>query len=443
MSINNPTNPDDSLPLKGMRILDITVVWAGPYSTMHLADWGAEVIRIESTKYFAATTRGQMARPPQGVVEGAVGGGMGYAQRDAGERPWNRHAIFNAHGRNKLSMTVDLTKPEGQEVFENLVRKADGLIENNLPQSMEKQGITWERLSKINPKLVMIRMPAFGLEGPYKNYRTWGNHMESISGHPLIRTYPDLSPEYAPAGVPADAAGGVGAALAMLMGRRYVRRNGKGLMIEAPTAENFVPLLGDFVMDYSMNGRLWNQMGNEHWNLAPHNVYRTQGEDAWVTIVCWDNEQWAALCGLMSMDSLIEDERFKTNDLRYENRKELDAIISAWTIDRQASWIMDKLQLVKVPSGIVMNERDSTEDRHLHERKFFTSTEHPEAGTHKHVMTPFKSRNHQDVGPRRAAPLLGEDNEYVYKEVLGYSEEQYKKFEEQGHIGMDFDPSIQ
>jgi benzylsuccinate CoA-transferase BbsF subunit/naphthyl-2-methylsuccinate CoA transferase subunit len=90
-----------------------------------------------------------------------------------------------------------------------------------------------------------------------------------------------------------------------------------------------------------------------------------------------------------------------------------------------------------------MNERDSTEDRHLHERKFFTSTEHPEAGTHKHVMTPFKSRNHQDVGPRRAAPLLGEDNEYVYKEVLGYSEEQYKKFEEQGHIGMDFDPSIQ
>tara|TARA_B100000029_G_scaffold487687_1_gene543450 strand:- start:3979 stop:5310 length:1332 start_codon:yes stop_codon:yes gene_type:complete len=442
MTANNPTNPDDSLPLKGMRILDITVVWAGPYSTMQLADWGAEVIRIESTKYFAATTRGQMARPPQGVVDGGTSTGMGYAWREAGERPWNRHAIFNAHARNKLSMTVDLTKPEGQEVFERLVEKSDGLIENNLPQSMDKQGIGWERLSKINPKLVMLRMPAFGLGGPYRNYRTWGNHMESISGHPLIRTYPDLSPEYAPAGVPADAAGGIGAALGMLMGRRYVRRTGKGLMIEAPTAENFVPLLGDFVMDYSMNGRLWTQMGNEHWYLAPHNVYRTQGEDAWVTIACWNEDQWKSLCEIMRMKDLATDPRFKDNESRYKNRKELDAIISEWSQDRQASWIMDKLQLEKVPSGIVMNERDATEDRHLHEREFFSSIEHPEVGTHKHVRTPFKSGNHENVGARRAAPTLGEDNEYVYKTVLGYTDQEYADFEEKGHIGTEFDPSI-
>ena len=441
MTTGNPTNPGSDLPLAGLRILDITVVWAGPYSTMQLADWGAEVIRIESTTYFAATTRGQMARPPEAVVR-AQSGGMGFPNDEAGARPWNRGAIFNAHGRNKLSMTVDLTKPEGQEVFERLVAKADGLIENNLPQSMEKQGITWERLSKINPRLIMLSMPAFGLNGPYKNYRTWGNHMEAIAGHPLIRTYPDLSPEYAPAGVPSDAAGGIGAALGMLMGLRYRRRTGKGLLIEAPTAENFVPLLGDFVMDYSMNGRLWNQMGNQHWSLAPHNVYRTQGEDAWVTIACWNEDQWKALCEVMRREDLIDDARFCDNACRYENRAELDALIGEWTVDKQASWIMGKLQLVGVPSGVVMNERDATEDQHLNERGFFRTITHPEAGTHRSAMTPFKSANHPDVGPRRAAPLLGQDNEYVYKTLLGYSDDEYRDLEERGHIGMDYDPSI-
>jgi crotonobetainyl-CoA:carnitine CoA-transferase CaiB-like acyl-CoA transferase len=408
---------------------------------MQLADWGAEVIRIESTKYFAATTRGQMARPPLEMVR-AQAGGMGYPDNEPGPRPWNRVSVFNAHGRNKLSMTVDLTKPEGQKVFEKLVAVSDALVENNLPQSMEKQGITWERLSKINPRIIMVRMPAFGLDGPYKNYRTWGNHMEAIAGHPLIRTYPDLSPEYAAAGVPSDAAGGIGSALAVLMGLRYRRRTGKGLLIEAPTAENFVPLLGEFIMDYSMNERMWNQMGNQHWRLAPHNAYRAQGEDAWVTIACWNEDQWKALCRVMRREDLIDDPRFCDNACRCQNRAELDAVISAWTADRQNAWIVEKLQIAGVPSGMVMNERDALEDRHLHERGFYRTVSHPEAGTHRHVMTPFKSANHPGVGPRRYAPLLGEDNEYVYKQVLGYSDEEYRRLEEQGHIGMDFDPSI-
>jgi benzylsuccinate CoA-transferase BbsF subunit/naphthyl-2-methylsuccinate CoA transferase subunit len=195
-------------------------------------------------------------------------------------------------------------------------------------------------------------------------------------------------------------------------------------------------------MDYSMNGRLWNQMGNQHWSLAPHNVYRSQGEDAWVTIACWNEDQWKALCGVMRREDLVDDARFCDNTSRYENRAELDALIGEWTVDKQASWIMDKLQLVRVPSGVVMNERDATEDQHLNERGFFRTITHPEAGTHRSAMTPFKSANHPDVGPRRAAPLLGQDNEYVYKTLLGYSDDEYRDLEEQGHIGMDYDPSI-
>ena len=414
------------LPLDGIRVLDITVVWAGPYGTMQLADWGAEVIRVESTKYFAATTRGQMARPPKEIVLAqARSGGMGYPDNEAGDRPWNRTAVFNAHGRNKRSATIDLTSPEGQEAFEKLVSVSDALVENNVPISMEKWGITWERLSKINPRLIMVRMPAFGLDGPYKNYRTWGNHMEALAGHPLIRAYPDLSPEYAPAGVPADAAGGIGAAFALTLGLRYRRRTGKGLLIEAATAENFVPLLGEFVMDYTLNNRTWTHVGNEHRTNAPHNVYRSQGEDAWVTIAIWNEIQWHALCRTMRMEALADDPRFATMASRHENRRDLDAVITSWTTTRQPHWLVERLQQAGVPSGVVMNERDALEDRHLAERGFFRWLDHPEAGRYRHVGPVWKAGATPNDTPRRHAPLLGEDNEYVYKSLLGYTDAEY------------------
>ena len=439
----NGREPRSKLPLDGIRVLDITVVWAGPYSTMQLGDWGAEVIRVESTKYFAATTRGQMARPPKEVVEAqARAGGMGYPDNDAGKRPWNRSAVFNAHGRNKRSVTIDLTSPEGQEAFERLIAASDGLIENNVPISMEKWGVTYERLSKINPRLIMVRMPAFGLAGPYKNYRTWGNHMEALSGHPLIRAYPDLSPEYAAGGVPADAAGGIGAAFAFTLGLRYRRRTGKGLMIEAPTAENFVPLLGEYVMDYTMNGRVRTQLGNEHWTNAPHNTYRCQGEDRWITVGVWNEEQWRSLCGLMQQENLVEDSRFINMASRFENRHELDSIIGEWTGTRQPHWLVERLQAAGVPSGIVMNERDALEDRHLHERGFWHWLDHPEAGNYRHVGPAWKASQTPNDTPRRHAPLLGQDNEYVYKTVLGYTDDEYRNLEEKGQIGMDFAPEV-
>ena len=151
----------DALPLEGLRILDFTVVWAGPYATMHLADWGAEVIRVESQQHFAVDTRGHLAHPSE-LLARTVPQLHSYPDDDPGPRPWNRAAHFNGHARGKRSMTVDLTRPEGQEILEQFVAKADGLIENNLPPSIEKQGITWDRLSKINPRLIMVRIPTPG-----------------------------------------------------------------------------------------------------------------------------------------------------------------------------------------------------------------------------------------------------------------------------------------
>ena len=434
------SNGNGRLPLEGLRILDFTVVYAGPYSTMHLADWGAEVIRVESLQHFAVTTRGTVARPPKEMLE-AASGVMSYPDDDPGERPWNRAAAFNHHGRGKLSMTVDLLRPEGRDVFRRLVEISDGVVENNISGTADRLGLTWDELSKINPRLVLVRIPAFGIDTPYSRYRTYGNHMEALSGHPVVRAYPDLSLDYAPSGVPSDAASGVGSAFAFLMGLRQRDKTGKGLLVELSTTENFVPLMGEFIMDYTMNGRVWKQMGNDHFFLAPHNVYRCQGEDRWVTIAARHEGDWLALCRVMANDELARDPRFTEMAARQANRRELDAIIGEWTAPREPYWIMHRLQQAGVPAGVVMTEAGAYEDRQHQARGFWQEITHPEAGTHRHVGRAWRASDTPHPPPRHA-PRLGEDNQYVYRELLGFSESEYRRFEQEGHIGMDYDPSV-
>ena len=430
-----------ALPLEGVRVIDFTVVWAGPYATMHLADQGAEVIRVESRQHFAPQTRGLMAHPPQAFAEASANQGGGYPDDLVGERPFNRAPFFNNHGRNKRSITVDLGRPEGQEALDRLIAVSDGLIENNLPPNIERQGVTWERVSAVNPDMVMLRVPAFGLDGPYRGYRTWGNHMEALLGHPALRAYPHLSLDYAPSGVPSDSASGIGSALALVMGLRQRRKTGKGLMIEVATAENFVPFIGEFVMDYTMNGRVSQQLGNTHPTLAPHNVYPCHGHDRWVAIAVRSEDEWARFAGVAHPLALGADPRFASMASRREHAAALDARIAEWTAGRDAWWIMERLQAEGVPAGVVMHERDALESRHLEARGFWRTIEHPEAGTQRHVGPLWRGTG-PAPGPARHAPRLGEDNEYVYRQLLGYGEEEYAAFVEAGHAGMDYDPSV-
>jgi crotonobetainyl-CoA:carnitine CoA-transferase CaiB-like acyl-CoA transferase len=366
--------------------------------------------------------------------------GLGLPDDLVGQRPWNRQPVFNAHARNKLSMTVDLARPEGVEIFHRLVAMSDGIVENNLPPTIEKQGITWEALSKVNPQLVLLRIPAFGIDGLYRGYRTFGNHMEAVAGHPVLRAYPDLSLDYAPNGVPADAASGIGSALAFLMGIRPRRKTGKGLMVEVATAENFVPLIGEFVMDYTMNGRVHEQLGNTHPTLAPHGVYRCRGEDRWVAIAIRSDEEWQRFRAVVHIPAL-DDADFETMAARHARQDEINAHISTWTILRDAYWITERLQAEGIAAGMVTNERDILESRHLAERGFWQTLTHPEAGTHRNPR-PLWQASETPVELRRHAPRLGEDNEYVYKTLLGYSDDEYRRLEAEGHIGMDYDPSV-
>jgi crotonobetainyl-CoA:carnitine CoA-transferase CaiB-like acyl-CoA transferase len=432
---------DTGLPLAGVRVLDLTVVWAGPYATMHLADWGAEVIRIESLQHFASFTRGTVAHPSQALIDSSTGSGMAYPNDRAGERPWNRSPIFNHHGRNKRSMTLDLTRPDGQEVFERLVAMSDGLIENNLPPHAEELGITWERLSSINPRFVLLRVPGFGVDGPYRDYRTFGSHMEAIAGHPMIRAYPDLGLEAAPANVPADAASGVGSALAFTLGLRQRDRTGKGVYLELASAENYVPFLSEFVMDYAMNGRVWQQMGNDHWWLAPHNAYPALGMDRWVTIACRNEDEWVALCAVMERADLAADARFADLASRYANRRALDEEIAAWTAQRDAYWVAQQLQAVGVPAGAVIHESELLRDPHLAMRDYWQRVDNPDSGSQLQVGRLWQASETPHPPPRHA-PLLGEDNEYVYRGLLGYTEAEYARFIEDGHVGSEYDTSV-
>jgi benzylsuccinate CoA-transferase BbsF subunit/naphthyl-2-methylsuccinate CoA transferase subunit len=428
------------LPLEGIRILDFTVVWAGPFATQLLAEWGAEVIRVESTKFFPSTTRGILARPSKELVQ--QGGIGGYPDADPGERPWNRAALFNVHARNKLSMTVDLTTPEGQEIFANLVSKSDGLIENNAIATMERAGVSWEKLSKINPEFVLVRMPAFGISGPYKNYRTFGSHMESLVGHYSLFGYEGETPEASGTSLFADPASGVSGALAFMSGLRHRRNTGKGIQIESPTAENFANQLGPHIVGYSMTGVVPEYTGNRHPVYAPQGVYRCKGEDRWISITITDDAEWDELCSIMGAKELSQNSEYGTVEKRRMKHDVIDQAISNWTIKQDNIELMNMLQDRGIPAGAVMNEKDAFEDPHLQERGYWEELTHPEAGTYKYPGVLWKSKA-IDNKLRRAAPRLGEDNEYVYKSILGYTEAEYQKYEKDGHIGMDYDDSIQ
>ena len=427
------------LPLEGVRVLDLTVAYAGSFATMQLADWGAEIIRVESCQYFPIQTRGALARPRADMIPKGITPPW-YPDDDPGLRPWNRCAQFNAHARGKLSMTVDLMRPEGQEIFEALVEKADGIIENNLPRYMERLGVTWDRLSSINPRLILVRAPAFGLTGPYRNLRTYGSHMEAVVGHPVLRAYPGLAFDRAPSGVPADALSGLGAALALTLGLRHRERTGRGLQIELATAENLVPFLGEFIMDYTLNGRLYERMANDHWYLAPHNVYPCRGGDRWVAIAVRDEDDWRRLHRVVREPELA-DPRFSSMESRHAHRSELDAIIARWTAQRDAHWVMRRLQSEGVPAGVAMNEPDLLYDPQHDARGFFQEIESPETGTQRYVGRAWRASKTPEPA-WRPPPRLGEHNEYVYRELLGVSVEEYSRLEELGHIGVDFAASI-
>ena len=428
------------LPLEGVRVLDMTVVWAGPYCTTLLADLGAEVIRVESIQIFGPPTRGSSARPSKFAIENMPPFIGGMPDRDPMDRPWNRYPLFNAHARNKRSVTVDLLRPEGQEIFDKLVAVSDVLVENNPTETMTKLGISYERLKAINPRFIMLRMPAYGNDGPYQNHRSLGIHIEGVIGHSLLRGYTDLDTSSNTQVYMADAAAGVGGAFAVACALNHRRRTGEGQWIELSQAENAIPFLGEAFMDYAMNGRSQTTLGNRH-PTALQGVYpcapRGDGDDDWLAITIFDDRDWELFVQAIGNPSWTSDAEFATHESRRANHDALDERISSWTSNIGHIEAMSLLQTHGVAAGAVLNQRDASNDPHLQAREMFEQARQRDVGTHMYPRAPFKM-SESDVRIRRGPVRLGQDNEYVYKTLLGLSDAEYDALVEAGHIGEEY-----
>ncbi|MCY3811542.1 MAG: CoA transferase [Gammaproteobacteria bacterium] len=440
----SPSSGELPLPLAGIRVAEITVVWAGPHVTQLLAEWGADVVRIEPANRVQPFTRGMEQVPdPQRVRELiARGAPVGYPDGDPGTDPWNRNASFNSHARNKRSMTCDIMTPEGREAVLRLARECDVLVENNVPETIDKAGLDYASLKAVNPRLVMLRMPAFALDGPYRNFRAFGLHVEAMVGHTLLRGYPDAGPELLSESLASDGISGVQGALAVMLALRQRERTGHGMLIEMPLTEGFLPVLGEFIMDATMNGRDTPPQGNAHRRHAPHNVYRCQGDDNWIALDVGSDAEFAALCDVLGLGNLAADTRFASQQSRHTHVTALDALVAAACAGRDKEDLFHELQGSGVCAAPTRNAVEALDDGHLNARGFFEPLPTADAG--KPFRYPGLTFRMQRTPNRLHSPpvRLGEHNREIYCDLLGYTAKEFAELEARGLVATTFPRTI-
>ena len=428
------------LPLEGIRIIDLTLVAVGPYGTMFLADMGAEVIRVEPIHFLPTGGRGQLARPTKEAE--AESPTSSYPDRDPGERPWNRVSNRNAILRNKYSMTSNIATPEGKEVFHRLVEVSDILIENNVPGSMERLGLTYSVVSQWNPRLIMISSTGVGQAGPWSVFRGTGGFFESFYGHSSAMGYPDMGPEGSPGGVASDAAAGVTIVTAAIMALHQRKKTGRGMFVDISMGENFIAHLGELFMDFIINGRVAGPPGNrDHMGHIVQGVYQCAGDDEWIAISISKIQQWHALCRLMGKTGLAENQPIEDMAALRAQHDEVDQVIGAWTVDKDPIHLFHKLQGQGIAAGPVLHEEHAFRDPHIKERGFLVEVTQADAGSHLYPSTIFKM-SQVPFEVRKPPVRLGEDNDYIYRDVLKLSEKEYDRLKDLGHIGMDYAPHV-
>lgn len=424
-----------SLPLTGIRVLDMTVVWSGPTVTMLLSDLGAEVIRIDNPWLFPSSTRGMVARPNQGQMATMGPLGSAYPDGDAGEYPWDRHAMFNWHARGKRLVTLDLRQPSGREVFLRLAGVADVFVENNNVATLGLLGLDWETLHAANPRLILLRMPPAGIGGPYSSYLGFGAHFEAVAGITAVRGYRDSDPSTTTSVFQMDPAAGSTGAFAVMAALRRRQRTGEGELVVLPQVENEMNHIGEMFMDAAANGNENPPLGNRDRN-AVQGVYPCRGVDQWLAVTVATYAHWRGLVEAMARPAWALDEKFATAEGRMAAHDEIDAGVSSWTAELEAFEAFHALQARGVPAGPLMNEAAVFYDSHIRARGFFRELDSEHAGRHEYP-------GHQwswSGPPMRWEPVhgMGQDNEYVYRELLGMSQEEYDALDAEGHLARGY-----
>ncbi|MFC1933759.1 CaiB/BaiF CoA transferase family protein [Chloroflexota bacterium] len=387
--------------LHNIRILDFTWVLAGPYATRLLADFGAEVIKVQPL--IASEAEDRFAR--------------GY---------------YNTWNRNKLGITLNLNKPQGVALARKLVGISDAVVENFTPRVMANWGLDYDNLRKIKPDIIMLSMSTMGSTGPWRDYAGFGPTVQAFSGITYLTSYPGEPPSGLGYSY-ADHVAGLMAALALLGAIEYRHRTGEGQYIDISQVEAMASLLGSAFSDYAINGKPPEPAGNRSSEAAPYGVYRCRGEDRWCAIAVTGDEEWEGFCRALGNPPWTEDSRFSTLSGRLKNDDELDRLVGEWTRQHTAEEVMTLLQAQGVAAGVVQDASDLARDPQLRARDFFIELDHPELGRTISDATPIKL---SDAPARysRAAPVAGQDNDYVYGKLLSMSKDEVVELREQGVI---------
>jgi crotonobetainyl-CoA:carnitine CoA-transferase CaiB-like acyl-CoA transferase len=400
-----------NLPLHGLRIIDLTMGWAGPTGARHLADLGAEIIKVEACQY-PDWWRGTDLRAEF------------IAEQRYEKIPW-----FQLMNRNKLGVTLDLTHPEGVALLKRLVAGAHAVIENYSSAVLRNLKLDYSVLKDVRPGLVMLSMPAFGSNNAWSACRAYGSTLEQGSGLPAITGWPDDPPTMNHTAY-GDPVGGFNASAALMVALLHQQRTGQGQNIDLSQVECMMTLAAPSLIEQSASGRTSPRIGNRHRLFVPHGAFRCAGEDDWVTLSITSDPTWRALCALIGREDLSA----LDTAARRQRQDELEAAISAWTAGRGAVSAMEALQEAGVAAGAAMVPITLDRDPHLIARGFWRRIDRPFIGPHWQSSAAF--REGPDAYPiRHPAPTLGEHNDAVLGGMLGLSEVERERLAAAGITG--------
>ena len=397
------------MALEGIRVADFSWVWAGPYCTSLLGYLGAEVIKIESMKRVDQTRQGS-------IMNGDTFEGV------------NSSPTFNNANLNKKGVSIDITTEKGQEIARRLVAQCDVVVANMRPGKMDKLHLGYEDLKKVKPDIIMLESTGFGVTGPYRGFAGFAPIFASMGGLANLTGYTDGAPN--PMSGVQDLRAATQAAYAILAALYHRKKTGEGQYIDCSSSECITTLVGNEMMEYTMNGRSLGRTGNTDSVMAPHNVYRCKGDDKWISIAVGTEEEWQNLVHAMGDPDWAKDEKFADMYARHENGAELDRHMAEWTVRYGHIELMHLLQDAGVAAMPSFCATEILEDPHVKARGLLTTVEHPLLKT-QHVFNPPWKLSETPATIRKPGPCLGEDNVKVFTGLLGMSEEEVRRLEEE------------
>jgi len=402
-------------PLSGLKVTSFAWLGAGPVGIRYLSTMGATVVRIESHR------RIDNLRSMLPYKDGVVG--------------VDRTPFFPDVNAAAMSVSIDLNKQSGLDIAWRLIEWADVIAENFTPGTMKKWGIDYFSVSKVKPDIIYLSSCQMGQSGPLAKYAGLGYHSAAMAGFSDLTGWSDREPAPIPTAF-TDPLSARFVAIGILAALEYRRRTGHGQYIDISQLEVSIQHLAPAIMNCLVNGRSMTRCGNSLQYAAPHNVYPCKGNDRWCAVAVLNDTQWEAFCRVVDQE-WVRETKFSTLLLRKKNEKELDELVSKWTIGRTAEEVEAHMQAEGVPSHVVSTMKDAFEDSQMRHRGFLRELKHSVMGYHTYHAHGFKLS--KTDGTWRAGPALGEHNEYVFKELLGMTDDEIADALIEGGITTDAD----